>query len=221
MPDARTSPTSFFSCRHHRKAFARQITLRQLKHRNIVVYHQYQRCATLRRCATAQSGSLPMPSFDVVSEIDMQELKNAVDQATREVGTRFDFKDTDSSLELTDTTITLRSVTEERLKALRQVLEERLVKREVSLKVLDLGKVEEATKGTARQVITLKAGIGADKAREINKFIKEAGPKGIQSQTQGDTLRVTGKKRDDLQAAIAALKGHDFELPLQFKNFRD
>ena len=151
----------------------------------------------------------------------MQELKNAVDQATREVGTRFDFKDTDSSLELTDTTITLRSVTEERLKALRQVLEERLVKREVSLKVLDLGKVEEATKGTARQVITLKAGIGADKAREINKFIKEAGPKGIQSQTQGDTLRVTGKKRDDLQAAIAALKGHDFELPLQFKNFRD
>ena len=162
-----------------------------------------------------------MPSFDVVSEIDMQELKNAVDQATREVGTRFDFKDTDSSIELTDTTITLRSVTEERLKALRQVLEERLVKREVSLKVLDLGKVEEATKGTARQVITLKAGIGADKAREINKFIKEAGPKGIQSQTQGDTLRVTGKKRDDLQAAIAALKGHDFELPLQFKNFRD
>ena len=162
-----------------------------------------------------------MPSFDVVSEIDMQELKNAVDQATREVGTRFDFKDTDSSLELTDTTITLRSVTEERLKALRQVLEERLVKREVSLKVLDLGKVEEATKGTARQVITLKAGIGADKAREINKFIKEAGPKGIQSQTQGDTLRVTGKKRDDLQAAIAAIKGHDFELPLQFKNFRD
>ena len=162
-----------------------------------------------------------MPSFDVVSEIDMQELKNAVDQATREVGTRFDFKATDSSIELTDTTITLRSVTEERLKALRQVLEERLVKREVSLKVLDLGKVEEATKGTARQVITLKAGIGADKAREINKFIKEAGPKGIQSQTQGDTLRVTGKKRDDLQAAIAALKGHDFELPLQFKNFRD
>ena len=162
-----------------------------------------------------------MPSFDVVSEIDEQELKNAVDQATREVGTRFDFKGTDSSIELTDTTITLRSATEDRLKALRQVLEERLVKREVSLKVLDVGKVEEATKGTARQVITLRAGIAADKAREINRFLKESGPKGIQSSTQGDEVRVTAKKRDDLQTAIAALKGHEFEIPLQFKNFRD
>ena len=162
-----------------------------------------------------------MPSFDVVSEIDTQELKNAVDQATREVGTRFDFKGTDSSIELAETSITLRSATEDRLKALLQVLEERLVKREVSLKVLDPGKVEEATKATVRQVITLRAGIGADKAREINRFLKESGPKGIQSSTQGDTVRVTAKKRDDLQSAIAALKGHEFELPLQFKNFRD
>ena len=162
-----------------------------------------------------------MPSFDVVSEIDTQELKNAVDQATREVGTRFDFKGTDSSVELAETSITLRSATEDRLKALLQVLEERLVKREVSLKVLDPGKVEEATKATVRQVITLRAGIGADKAREINRFLKESGPKGIQSSSQGDIVRVTAKKRDDLKRAIAALMGHEFELPLQFKNFRD
>ena len=162
-----------------------------------------------------------MPSFDVVSEIDEQEVKNAVDQAVREVTTRFDFKNTDSTIELTDTKITLASATEDRLKALLQVLEEKLVKRQVSLKTLDPGKVEEASRGSARQVITLKAGIGSDKAKEINRFLKELGLKAIQSSTQGDVVRVTGKKRDDLQEAIAALKGHDFDLPLQFKNFRD
>lgn len=162
-----------------------------------------------------------MPSFDVVSEVDLQEVKNAVDQASREVGTRFDFKDTGSDIELGESVITLRSATEDRLRALRQVLEERLVKRQVSLKCLDYGKVEEATKGTVRQVATIKAGIGADKAREINKFLKDKGPKGVQSSTQGDEVRVTGKKRDDLQGAIAALKAHDFGIPLQFKNFRD
>lgn len=162
-----------------------------------------------------------MPSFDVVSEIDEQEVKNAVDQAVREVTTRFDFKNTDSSIELVDTKITLASATEDRLKALLQVLEEKLVRREVSLKTLDHGKVEEASRGSARQVITLKAGISSDKAKEINRFLKEEGPKGAQGSTQGDCVRVTAKKRDDLQAAIAALKAHDFELPLQFKNFRD
>ncbi len=162
-----------------------------------------------------------MPSFDVVSEIDEQEVKNAVDQAVREVTTRFDFKNTDSSIELVDTKITLASATEDRLKALLQVLEEKLVRREVSLKTLDHGKVEEASRGSARQVITLKAGISSDKAKEINRFLKEEGPKGVQGSTQGDCVRVTAKKRDDLQAAITALKAHDFELPLQFKNFRD
>lgn len=162
-----------------------------------------------------------MPSFDVVSEIDEQEVKNAVDQAVREVTTRFDFKNTDSSIELVDTKITLASATEDRLKALVQVLEEKLVRREVSLKTLDHGKVEEASRGSARQVITLKAGISSDKAKEINRFLKEEGPKGVQGSTQGDCVRVTAKKRDDLQAAITALKAHDFELPLQFKNFRD
>ena len=162
-----------------------------------------------------------MPSFDVVSEIDEQEVKNAVDQAVREVTTRFDFKNTDSTIELTAGKITLASATEDRLKALLQVLEEKFVKRQVSLKTLDHGKIEEASRGSARQVITLKEGIGGDKAKEINRFLKELGLKGVQSSTQGDCVRVTGKKRYDLQEAIAALKGHDFDLPLQFKNFRD
>ncbi len=161
-----------------------------------------------------------MPSFDVVSEIDEQEVKNAVDQATREVITRFDFKDTNSSIELADSKVTLASISEDRLRALLQVLEEKFVKRNVSLKTLDRGKVEEATKGTARQVITLKAGIGTDKAKEINRALKDSGLK-VQSQTQGDSVRVTGKKRDDLQGAIAFLKDKDFDIPLQFNNFRD
>jgi hypothetical protein len=162
-----------------------------------------------------------MPSFDVVSEIDEQELKNAVDQAQREIGTRFDFKGTDSSIEAAKDRITLASVSEERLRALRQVLEEKIVKRGLSLKILDFGKVEEATRGTARQVATLRAGVSGEKAKEINRFLKDSMPKAISSQTQGDLVRVTGKKRDDLQAAIAALKGNDFGIALQFKNFRD
>lgn len=162
-----------------------------------------------------------MPSFDVVSEVDGQEVKNAVDQATRELVTRFDFKGTSSSVELGDTDLILRSATEERLKAVRQVLEEKLIKRGVSLKALDYGKVEEASGATARQRVTIVAGISSDKAREINKAIKELGLKGIQSQTQGEHVRVTGKKRDDLQAVMAALKGADHGIPLQFTNFRD
>jgi cyclic-di-GMP-binding protein len=161
-----------------------------------------------------------MPSFDVVSEIDEQEVKNAVDQAVREVTTRFDFKDTQSTIELADGKVTLASISEDRLRALLIVLEEKFVKRGVSLKTLDKGKIEEATKGTARQIVTLKAGIGTDKAKEINRALKDSGLK-IQSQTQGDSVRVTGKKRDDLQEAIAFLKDKDFDIPLQFNNFRD
>jgi uncharacterized protein YajQ (UPF0234 family) len=162
-----------------------------------------------------------MPSFDVVSEVDLQEVRNAVDQAGRELHTRFDFKGTDSSVELGSAEIQLRSSTEDRLKAVRQVLEEKLVRRNVSLKALDYGKVEEASGGTARQTAKIVAGISSEKAREVNKTIKESAPKGIQSQTQGDQVRVTGKKRDDLQTVIAALKDHDFGIPLQFTNFRD
>ena len=162
-----------------------------------------------------------MPSFDVVSEVDLQEVRNAFDQAGRELHTRFDFKGTDSTVELGDAEIRLKSSTEDRLKAVRQVLEEKLVRRNVSLKAIDYGKVEEASGGTARQTAKIVAGISGDKAREVNKKIKESAPKGIQSQTQGDQVRVTGKKRDDLQAVIGALKGHDFGIPLQFTNFRD
>ena len=162
-----------------------------------------------------------MPSFDVVSEVDQQEVRNAVDQTAREVATRFDFKGTNSTVELSGTTITLHTVSEDRLKALRQVLEEKLVRRKVSLKALDYQKVEEAAGATARQHANLVAGISSEKARTLNKFIKGLGLKGVQSQVQGEQLRVTGKKRDDLQAAIAAMKEKDFGIPLQFTNFRD
>lgn len=151
----------------------------------------------------------------------MQEVKNAVDQATREIATRFDFKDTGSSVELSGQELHLASATEDRLRAVLQVVEEKLVKRQVSLKALDRGKVEEAAKGTVRQTVTLNAGISSDNARKINRFIKDRGLKGVSSQTQGDQVRVSGKKRDDLQAVIAALKAEDFGIPLQFSNFRD
>ncbi len=162
-----------------------------------------------------------MPSFDVVSELDMQEVRNAVDQSQREISTRFDFKDTGSTVELSGTELHLHSSTEDRLKAVVQVVEEKFVRRQVSLKALDYGKVEDAAKGTVRQTVALRAGISSDNTKKINKAIKDLGLKGVSSQTQGDQVRVTGKKRDDLQAVIAALKGADFEIPLQFQNFRD
>ena len=162
-----------------------------------------------------------MPSFDVVSEVDLQEVKNAVDQASRELANRFDFKGTDSTVELKEKTIELATESESRLTALTQVLEEKLVKRQVSLKALSYGKVEEASKGTVRQTVTLNSGISTEKGKEIGKFLKELGLKGVSHQIQGDQLRISGKKRDDLQAAIQAMKEHDFGVPLQFTNFRD
>lgn len=151
----------------------------------------------------------------------MQEVRNAIDQASREISTRFDFKDTGSSVELSGQELRLASATEDRLRAVLQVVEEKLVKREVSLRALERGKVEEAAKGTVRQTVTLNAGISPDNARKLNRFIKDLGRKGVSSQTQGEQLRVSGKKRDDLQAVIAALKAEDFGIPLQFTNFRD
>lgn len=162
-----------------------------------------------------------MPSFDVVSEVDRQELRNAIDQAQRELATRFDFKNTDSSIEQTELVLTLRTSSEDRLRALRTLLEERFVKRGVSLKGLDWGKIEQASGESVRQIVTVKVGISSDKARELNKLIKEKGPKGTSSQTQGEQIRVTSKKRDDLQSIIAMLKGADLGIPLQFNNFRD
>ena len=162
-----------------------------------------------------------MPSFDVVSEVDMQEVRNAVDQVSRELTTRYDFKGTDSTIELDDHNIKLHSSSEDRLAALRVVLEEKLVRRHVSLKAVEFGKVVPASGSSVRQAVTLSAGISSDKARELNRHIKDLGLKGVQSQAQGDQLRVTGKKRDDLQAVIADLKAGDFGIPLQFSNFRD
>ena len=162
-----------------------------------------------------------MPSFDVVSEVDRQEVRNAIDQAQREIANRFDFKNTNSLIELNELVITLATVSEDRLNALRTVLEEKLVKRGVSLRGVDYGDVQEATQNTVRQVVTIKVGISSEKAKEINKLIKADGPKGVQSQTQGDSLRVSSKKRDHLQDVMQLLKGGDLGIPLQFNNFRD
>ena len=162
-----------------------------------------------------------MPSFDVVSEVDRQEVRNAVDQAQREIANRFDFKNTDSTIELNELIITMHTASEDRLNALRTVVEEKLVKRGVSLRGLEYGEVQEATQNTVRQIATIKVGISSDKAKEINKLIKAEAPKGTQSQTQGDTVRVTSKKRDALQQTIQVLKNEDLGISLQFQNFRD
>ncbi len=162
-----------------------------------------------------------MPTFDVVSEVDLQEVRNAVDQAGREVATRFDFRNTDSSVQISGSELVLESSTEDRLKAVVQVLEEKLVKRQVSLKALQFGKVEEASKGRARQRVQLVQGLDADKARQVNRVVKELGLKGVSSQYQTEQVRVSGKKRDDLQAVIAALRAAELSFPVQFTNFRD
>jgi uncharacterized protein YajQ (UPF0234 family) len=162
-----------------------------------------------------------MPSFDIVSELDMQEVRNAVDQANREATTRFDFKNTNATIEIGDKELRLSASTEDRLRALYQLLEEKLVKRSVSLKSLDAGKIEEASQGAARQKVTLKAGITQDVGKKINKMVKDMGVKSLSSSIQGDQVRVTGKQRDDLQQAIAFFKQSDLDVPLQFTNFRD
>ena len=158
-------------------------------------------------------------SFDIVSEIDMQEVRNAVDQASREIHQRFDFKNTSTSLELKEEAIELASGTEDRLKAAYQVLEEKAVRRQVPLKALQPGAVEPAAKGSVRQEIKLVTGISDDKAKEISKFVRQAVPK-AQTQIQGSQVRVSSKSKDDLQAAIAAVKDHDFGIALQFTNYR-
>ena len=162
-------------------------------------------------------------SFDVVSEVDLQEVRNAVDQTHREISTRFDFKDTGSSVELGDqggtAQIVIRSNTEQKVKDVTKVLEEKLVKRKVPLKALDKGKVEPAGGGTSRQTINLNQGISTDKGREIVKFIKDKKTK-AQVAIQGEQVRVSAKSRDTLQEIIAELKEHDFGIPLQFTNYR-
>jgi len=162
-----------------------------------------------------------MASFDVVSEVDEQEVRNAVDQAQREIANRYDFKNTNSVIEQSDMVITLHTASEDRLNALRTVLEEKFVRRKVSLKGIDYGDVQEATHDTVRQVVTVKVGISQDISKQINKLIKAKAPKGVSSQIQGESIRVTAKKRDALQDVIAILKDEDLGIALQFNNFRD
>jgi hypothetical protein len=158
-------------------------------------------------------------SFDVVSEVDLHEVKNAYDQASREILTRFDFKNTGTSLALDEDLIEVRSGTENRLKAAVDVLKEKLVRREIPLKSLSEGPVLPAAKGTHKQALHINRGISEEKAREIVKVIKGSGAK-VQTQVQGNQLRVSGKKKDDLQAVIKALRERDFDIPLQFTNYR-
>jgi len=158
-------------------------------------------------------------SFDVVSEVDQHEVKNALDQASREIQTRFDFKATNTGMSMDQDLIEVRSSTENRLKAAVDVLKEKFVRRSISLKALREGPVLPAAKGTVRQSLHINRGISEEKAREITKFIKGSGIK-VQTQIQGEQLRVTGKKKDDLQEIIKALKEKDFEIPLQFTNYR-
>jgi uncharacterized protein YajQ (UPF0234 family) len=158
-------------------------------------------------------------SFDVVSEVDMAEVTNAVDQARREIATRFDFKNTGTTVQQDEDLVEFRSSTEHRLKAAIEVFKEKGVRRKVPLKALSEGPVLPAAKGTFRQSIHIARGINEDKARELNKFIRGLGLK-VQTQMQGRQLRVTAKKKDDLQAVIGALKERDFDIPLQFTNYR-
>jgi len=162
-----------------------------------------------------------MPSFDIVSQYDQQEVRNAVDQTEREISNRFDFKGTDSKVELTEDSIRIESSTEDRINALLIVLEEKLVKRKVSLKTLLWQDLESAAGGRNQKVAKLQSGIGSEDSKSINSLIKDLGIKGIQTQTQGDQIRVSGKKRDALQEVITSLKASKIELPLQFINFRD
>lgn len=161
-----------------------------------------------------------MPSFDVVSRVDLQEVRNAVDQANREVMTRFDFKGTDSTVRLVDEEIVVESATEQRLEAAIDVLKTKLVKRSVSLKSISGGQPHQVGGGRSRAEFSLNQGIAQDAARELVKMIKDRKMK-VQAAIQGDTVRVTGKKRDDLQAVIALFKEADYRLPLQYVNFRD
>lgn len=160
-----------------------------------------------------------MPSFDVVSEVNLHEVTNAVDQANREVGTRFDFKNTDSKFERNESDIMLQGPTEFHLKQMRDILYGKLTKRGVNLTCLLENKVEESGKA-AKQTITVRQGLEGNLAKEVVKTIKDAKLK-VQAAIQGDKVRVTGNKKDDLQKVIALLKNTEFELPLQFVNYRD
>jgi uncharacterized protein YajQ (UPF0234 family) len=160
-----------------------------------------------------------MPSFDIVSKLDNHEVTNAVDQASRELDKRFDFRGADASFELADGVVSLKADQEFRLKQMQEILLQRLAARSIDIRCVEFSD-PETNLAQARQKATLKQGIDQALGKKIVKLIKDAGLK-VQAQIQGDQLRVTGKKRDDLQLAIAFLRKSDIEMPLQFENFRD
>jgi uncharacterized protein YajQ (UPF0234 family) len=160
-----------------------------------------------------------MPSFDIVSEVDLQEVRNAVDQASREIGTRFDFKGVDAAFEQNENEILLRAEQEFQLNQMMDILRQKLVKRKVDVAAMDIKDVETSLH-VARQRVIIKQGIESDLAKKMVKQIKGSKLK-VQAQIQGEQIRVTGKKRDDLQQTISLIRDTDYGLPLQFQNFRD
>lgn len=161
-----------------------------------------------------------MPSFDIVSEVNQQELKNAVDQTNREVGTRFDFKGSDSRVEQAEYLLTVFADDEFKLGQVHDVLNSKLVKRGIDIKCLDLGKVEKIAGSKVKQVETVKVGVESELAKKLVKLIKESKLK-VQASIQGDAVRISGTKRDTLQDAIALVRKAELGFPLQFTNFRD
>ncbi len=160
-----------------------------------------------------------MPSFDIVSEVNLQEVRNAVDQANREVGTRFDFKGVNAVFELKESQVLLRAENEFQLEQMMDILRQKLVKRSVDIACMEVGEPETSL-NASRQTVTIRQGIESDLAKKMVKDIKASKLK-VQAQIQGDQVRVTGKKRDDLQQVIALMREANYGLPLQYQNFRD
>jgi cyclic-di-GMP-binding protein len=161
-----------------------------------------------------------MPSFDVVSEVDKQELKNAVDQTNKEVGTRFDFKGSDARVEQAEYVLTVFADDDFKLDQVKDVLNNKLVKRGIDIRTLDVGEIEKVSGGKVKQQVTVKVGVETELGKKMIRLLKDSKMK-VQASIQGDTVRVTGAKRDVLQEAIALLRKDITELPLQFNNFRD
>ena len=161
-----------------------------------------------------------MPSFDIVSQVDKQEVKNAIEQTNREIGNRFDFKGSDARVEQNELQLTVFADDEFKLGQVMDVLRARMTKRNVDVRCLELGNVEKIGGDKVKRAVTVKVGIASERAKQLVKLVKDSKLK-VQASIQGDELRITGKKRDDLQAAIALVRGLKIEQPLQYENFRD
>jgi hypothetical protein len=161
-----------------------------------------------------------MPSFDIVSEIDMQEMDNALNQVKKEIATRYDFKGSNASIELADDGITVVGDSDSRVNTITEILRAKMVKRKLDAKCLEYGDIENASGGNKRQQVSIKQGVSTELAKKIVKLIKQEKMK-VQAAIQGEQVRVTGKKRDDLQAVMALVRGMDADRPLMFTNFRD